>query len=816
MALSLRTRLLLILLGLTLVSILAVSLFTVDAFSRLGRTAQDRSSEALSAQVEGDLAQFNTAAASENDHFFAEISSQAQVIAGFISAQYSQGLGAAAPSDLPVDLRMSLFPGGQYANDNKELSSIFVPNFQPFNSKVARDVQLSKNLEQLLPGISKQLPSVVALYFGSQNEVLRYYPNINIGEALPPDFKVTSRPWYVKAVESGSKNGSALGTTSWSEPYQDATGLGIVTTAAVAIYDQSGQILGVVGLDITLSDILSAVESNNLVQEGYSILVDNQGRGLVMPAQAYRDLLNRERQENEFAPDLSTSDQSFQEIVNRMKAGEDGLEHIDVGGKQLLVAFSPLSTTGWSLASIVEPSLVLSSVDMLQNELSTDARNLLLMRMLPLTIGLALIIIMLGLIFTNRWLRPIKSLSTAAQQIAAGDYDINLPPSTADELGVLSGAFGTMKESIQSTLNSLEQRVAERTNQLQRRTAQLAAAADIARDITQTRDLDRLLSQTVNQIHDRFDYYHAGIFLLDNSQEYAVLRAANSQGGMELIKQGHRLRVGKTSIVGYVVETGQPRIALDTGTDAVHFKNPLLPETRSEAALPLIINVGHTTSGSGVESPRVIGVLDVQSKEANAFEEGDITALEIMADQLAVALNNASLFSEYQKSLEELQKLYSQLNRDVWSRLAQNRLLVGYEFNPTGTSPIYSDSPARLMTRQPDADKSTLESGIEAHALQIRVRGETVAILEVWPGDKNFSSEEIRLLEELAERLSLALESARLYEDAQNRAAREQVINQFSAELADTIDLNALLQAAVHQIGSMPNVTEASIRIKPS
>jgi GAF domain-containing protein len=352
----------------------------------------------------------------------------------------------------------------------------------------------------------------------------------------------------------------------------------------------------------------------------------------------------------------------------------------------------------------------------------------------------------------------------------------------------------------------LEQRVVERTNLLVRRTAQLEAAADIARDVNQIRDLDMLLNRTVHQIQDRFGYYHAGIFLLDNNREYAVLRSANSPGGLELIKQGHRLSVGKTSIVGFVAESAQPRIALDTGADAVHFKNPLLPETRSEAALPLIINTGGDAFGSDSAPPRVIGVLDVQSREANAFERDDITALQIMADQLAVALDNARLFREYQKSLEELENLYSQFSQDAWKRLAENRRLVGYELGPAGTNPIYAESAP--------ASKPEM-TGAAPHSLAVRVRGEPVALIEIWPEKEALSAEETRLLEELSERLSLALESARLYEDVQNRAAREQVINQFSTALADTIDLNTLLQAAVNQIGNMPNVSEASIRIRP-
>jgi PAS domain S-box-containing protein len=181
---------------------------------------------------------------------------------------------------------------------------------------------------------------------------------------------------------------------------------------------------------------------------------------------------------------------------------------------------------------------------------------------------------------------------------------------------------------------------------IQRRAVQLRVAAEIARDATAARDVEELLNHSALLIQERFDFYHAGIFLLDAQKKYAHLAAAPGEAGRKMLEQGHKLAVGKVGIVGHVAGTGKPRIALDVGEDAIHFKQPLLPETRSEMGLPLIVE-GH-----------VIGVLDVQSQQEAAFDDEDVQMLQIMADQLAVAIDKANLFSEVQRRAHELSVLY--------------------------------------------------------------------------------------------------------------------------------------------------------------
>jgi len=194
-------------------------------------------------------------------------------------------------------------------------------------------------------------------------------------------------------------------------------------------------------------------------------------------------------------------------------------------------------------------------------------------------------------------------------------------------------------------LAEVNQRLQEQSRAAERRATQLAVSAGVARITASLHDLQELLNTTATLISERFGFYHAGIFLVDDAREWAVLKASNSPGGRRMLARGHRLRVGQQGIVGYVTGTGRPRIALDVGADAVHFLNPDLPDTHSEMAVPLSAH-GET-----------IGALDVQSTDVNAFTREDVEVLQTLADQLAVAIDNARLFEETQRRLEELRAL---------------------------------------------------------------------------------------------------------------------------------------------------------------
>ena len=217
---------------------------------------------------------------------------------------------------------------------------------------------------------------------------------------------------------------------------------------------------------------------------------------------------------------------------------------------------------------------------------------------------------------------------------------------------------------------------------VEKQLVELKAASDVAREASAIHDLDRLLEDTVNLISERFGFYHAGIFLIDERNEYAILCAASSEGGKWMLARNHKLSVGKVGIVGFVAWKGEPRIALDVGDDAVYFNNPDLPQTRSEMALPLRAR------------QKTIGVLDVQSTQAGAFVEEDISILQTLADQLALAIDNARLLTETQLTVKELDELNKRLVTQAWRPYQAHNKSV-FKYDRLGVKPVTGTSPTR-------------------------------------------------------------------------------------------------------------------------
>jgi GAF domain-containing protein len=344
----------------------------------------------------------------------------------------------------------------------------------------------------------------------------------------------------------------------------------------------------------------------------------------------------------------------------------------------------------------------------------------------------------------------------------------------------------------------------ERTHDLTRRARHLEATAEVARDATSVLDLQDLLSQVVTLVSEQFGFYHTGIFLLDPTSEWAVLQAASSEGGRRMLVRGHRLKVGEVGIVGYVTGRGEPRIALDVGEDAVFFDNPDLPDTRSEMALPLRAR------------GEIIGALDVHSTEPEAFSEEDVAVLQTLADQVAMAISNARLFQQAQESLEAERRAYGELSREAWAEMVRARPGLGYRYEEGGVTPL-AGHPLSQSERGGDGveRRSELVEELPELALPVRVRGQVIGTINAHkPGDMSeWTAQEVALMETLTEQLSVALESARLYQDTQRRAAREQLSGEVTARMRETLDMDTVLQTAAREMREALGLEEVEVRM---
>lgn len=420
-----------------------------------------------------------------------------------------------------------------------------------------------------------------------------------------------------------------------------------------------------------------------------------------------------------------------------------------------------------------------------------------------ITLGAALILaLIVGLNTTRTIANPLGEVARVAEDIASGNLNIQITESGDDEIGQVTIAFNHMTQRLRESFVNLENRIQERTMALENRSRQIETIAQLGNAITNLRNLEDLLSQATILISDRLDFYHVGIFLLDDSNTYAILRAANSDGGQKMLAKGYQMPIKEDNIIGNALLHSQPRVAFDIGENAVRFDYPDLPETRSQMALPL--RVGQ----------QQLGALDVHSLHPNAFSMEDIAILQILADQIAIAINNARLFDETQQALESARRAYRESSQQEWQKILLENADLGYVATPTSMFPSHSDW---QPTMQAAARENRLTIDAEnVLALPIQLRGQTLGVLRLRKHNPKhtWSEREIAFLNNLAEQLAVALESARLYSDAQRRAARERLLSESATRMRETLDVDSVLQTAMLEIRRALQLSEVEVRMK--
>ena len=373
-----------------------------------------------------------------------------------------------------------------------------------------------------------------------------------------------------------------------------------------------------------------------------------------------------------------------------------------------------------------------------------------------------------------------------------------------------------INSELEDIKNKLEQRVEERTSELEsaniqtsQRAAQLQTVTELSEGVAQLQDLNEIFSTATSLISERFGFYHVGIFLADQNREYAILQAANSEGGKRMLERRHRLKFG-TGVVGVAAQTGQPRIALDVGSDAVFFENPDLPNTRSEAALPL--------KARG----EMIGVLDVQSTQAGAFTHEDLQVLTTLANQVSIALENARLLTETRSALAQMQEIYNEYTRAEWSRTVANIEQPGFRYR-TGRVEMMENA-----IQSPEVSAAVEQGEIVADhpngseerrptvAIPVKLRGEVIGVLQIESNDasREWEKDEVGLVAAVAERAAVAMENARLFQEARRRAAKEHAISEASARIGSALNIENILHVTAEELERVLGGSEIVIQLE--
>jgi GAF domain-containing protein len=340
-----------------------------------------------------------------------------------------------------------------------------------------------------------------------------------------------------------------------------------------------------------------------------------------------------------------------------------------------------------------------------------------------------------------------------------------------------------LAKEIDEERQNLELSVTQRKDDLARRLHQLRSAAEISRSISSVLNLDVLLQQVVDLIQSRFDLYYVGAFLIDDTGKYAVLKAATGSAGETMLSRRHLLPVAGASMIGWATANQKPRIALDVGDEAVRFNNPLLPNTRSEMALPIL--------SRGIS----LGALTVQSEKPNAFDQDDILVLQGVVDSLAVAIENANLFTTTQRNLDEIRSLNTQYLQQAWNETIGMNGELDYTYISS--------------THHPE----TIAPGIIRVPLTVRNQliGEIVLELD----QQSLSNQSQTIVDSISTQTAQALENARLLDDVRRKALQEEKLNSMTTEFSQASSVEEILRSAIFSLGQIPNVAEVSLHITP-
>jgi GAF domain-containing protein/HAMP domain-containing protein len=848
---SIRTRLLLLLLGLTLVSVVTIAFLAVNSILTAGESAQQASSTTLRAQAEDYLIGLTVSTAGQNDLRLEQVRQDVKSVAHFAAGVFEHPEAFDRGQYWRAQDHMFLGSEGQYINGEEDTSTVYVPNSVTIDDHFIADLELAAYMDLEFVPIYDKDPQTVAIYIIGKREFSRLYPNIDLGSILPADFVATQDIFFTSGTPENDPQREAV----WTPVYDDPAGQGLLVSAVAPIY-ANAEFLGIIGIDVSLVELSTRIEGSSPVAGGYLFLVNDQRRAIALPPQGYQDILNRAPESNESGADLSAARPEFVPVLTQMAAGATGFESVNVNGRELFVAYAPMESTGWSLGTVVEADNMLQAVAVLQEQVTGSTQSLVLNRILPAGIVIVILAVVVGLWLTNRLVNPIQRLAMAAERIGAGEWDTPLPPMGRDEIGILARAFKTMAAQVRDLVAGLERRVAERTRDLERRAVQLATAAEVGRAAASILQMDTLVRQLVELVRDRFDLYYVGLFLLDSAGEYAVLEAGTGDPGRIMKEGGHKLQVGGRSMVGAACAQHQARIALDVGAEAVRFENPLLPETRSEMALPLMVG------------DRILGALDVQSTKPTAFSEEDIAVLQLMADQVAVAVDNARKFSEEATLVEATNPLFrasrhlaaattsgevaqaiidsvSETEADLCAvaeygisrkgEVTTITFLAGWERRGPSQFPIGEPLPASepmfplpLMMQPLVIEDMRLDARVPERTRHIMARTGSLALANVSlrMGDRllgfvligratagPWSPVALRLYETLADQAAAALERARLLEETQFRAEQERLVREITDKMRSAPDMDSLMRTAVQEVAAALGTNNAFLRL---
>jgi GAF domain-containing protein/HAMP domain-containing protein len=605
-------------------------------------------------------------------------------------------------------------------------------------------------------------------------------------------------PWWQAAYNGGQ------GAVYIGNPEYDESNVTYSLKIAIPIYGGNERnVIGILHTTYNLASLKKLLERVELGETGHMDLLLPEGQILAL--------------------DGAKLEPVSPATLNRLQASAAAnYSEIFYEGAPSLVSQAPveaatgeqiITNLGWRVIVHQERQEALATVQ--------DQQNVILL----LTLGIAGVTVIVAVVVAQVLVRPISRLTEVAQQVAVGNLSARAQAKTSDEIGLLAKTFNAMTQRLQETVDTLEERVVERTRQLE-------TVVQISQRLTGILDLSDLLRQVVNLTKETFDYYHVHIYLMDEKGESLLMTAGYGEAGAEMKVQGHSIPItAPKSLVARAAREGVVITVENVRLDSDWLPNPLLPHTYSEMAVPVMLGA------------QVVGVLDVQSKEIGGLTHEDEVALRALANQVATAVRNARLFSETQEALYEAQRLQQLYTGQAWEKLGATRTL-DYEYRQSNLPPLtvtpipeaiaalqqkrtvdLRTPSSALEPRENEEPRSEIFSTSEAQSGQtpahtalatpLKLRDQVIGVLGIHCDDpqRRWTEDEIALIEAVSEQMSLAIENARLFEETGRRAGRERLIADVTQQVWASGELERVMQTAVEQLGAKLDASKVIIRL---
>lgn len=578
------------------------------------------------------------------------------------------------------------------SGNRNQLIRLLVNGSQNFSGESAN--RLLSN--QVNGGFVENYPFSDLLVYNLNGDVVAASSSADIG-------KVVKRQPYFSA---------SLSDNHLQSPYYDLSYGGLTMFITRPLVNDSGVTVGAIAARLLLDDLAEIMtERETLGESGETYLISAEYSRFLTPSRFLEKVENRAY---------------FSQGIDRALSGENGQA---IYGDYRNPPVPVLGVYRWL------PELraaFLTEID--------EAETLIIFNQIASTIVVVMIVAAVvasigAAYYASRFTTPIIRLTEVASRVAVGDLSQRAPAGEASEIGILAETFNSMSEQLQDLIDSLEGRV-------QARTRDLASTIEVGRLANSIYSQEELLPKLVEFIRSRFDLYYTQIYLLDEAYKYALLQAGTGEVGEQLLARKHRLNLAETSLVARAVQSGQPVVVSDTANNPTHKANPLLPDTRSEVAIPL--KVGND----------ILGVLDLQAVRPDTFTDENAPVFEAMGAQIAAVLRGAQAYDAAQVAARQAEEANARLTSATWQSYLGSvgeGERVGYRYD--------LESPKRIP-----ADEQ-LDGSDDGSVKPIVVRGAQIGKIVVKDDENALSQEDYVLIEDAAKRVGQALDQFRAFDE---------------------------------------------------